>query len=74
MKLLALVGAFLGYKLILFVLLIGSFTGAIVGIFVIIFTKNRYFPIPFGPFITLGGLLVIFFNNYFLELLDLRIL
>ena len=74
MKLLALVGAFLGYKLILFVLLIASFTGVIVGIFVIIFTKNRYFPIPFGPFIAFGGLLVIFFNNYFLELLGLRIL
>jgi len=65
MKLLALCGAFLGYQSILFVLLIGSFTGAILGILIIMFTKNKYFPIPFGPFIALGAIVTIYYNNYF---------
>ena len=74
MKLLALVGAFLGYKLILFVLLISSFAGAVVGIIIVILTKNKYFPVPFGPFIALGGLLVLFFKEYLLDILGLWLL
>lgn len=74
MKLMALVGAFLGYKLILFVLLLSSFIGAVIGIFIVILTKNKYFPVPFGPFIALGGLLVLFFKDHFLDILGLRLL
>lgn len=74
MKLLALCGAFLGYKSILFVLLIGSFTGAILGILIIMFTKNKYFPIPFGPFIALGAIITIYYNDYFLKVLGLKVM
>lgn len=74
MKLLALVGAFLGYKLILFVLLISSFVGAIVGIIIVLLTKNKYFPVPFGPFIALGGLIVLFLKDHLLGIFGLRLL
>jgi leader peptidase (prepilin peptidase)/N-methyltransferase len=74
MKLLALCGAFLGYKLILFVLLIGSFAGAIFGILIIMFTKNKHFPIPFGPFIALGVVVTIYYNDYFFKILGLKMI
>jgi leader peptidase (prepilin peptidase)/N-methyltransferase len=74
MKLLALVGAFLGFKLILFVLFISSLFGAIVGIIIVMITKNRNFPIPFGPFIALGSLFVLFYRNNLLALFNLKII
>lgn len=67
MKLLALVGAFLGYKLLLPVLLISSIINIIISLIIIIIVRNKNFPVPFGPSIALGGLITIFlfeFNFY----------
>jgi leader peptidase (prepilin peptidase)/N-methyltransferase len=74
MKLLALCGAFLGYKMILFVLLVASIAGAIFGILIVIFTKNKYFPVPFGPFIAFGVLVTIYYNDYFFKILGLKMI
>jgi len=50
-KLLAMIGAFLGWRAIPFVLFSASVTGSIIGILWILFQgKDRNFPIPFGPF------------------------
>jgi leader peptidase (prepilin peptidase) / N-methyltransferase len=56
MKLGAMMGAFLGWKLVLLAILLGVFTGGAVAI-VLLATgaKSRKDPVPFGPFLALGG-------------------
>jgi leader peptidase (prepilin peptidase)/N-methyltransferase len=55
-KLLAMMGAFLGWKSILFIIMVGSFSGALVGIPIMLFKKaDRKYAIPFGPFLSLGA-------------------
>jgi len=56
-KLLAMMGAFLGWRSILFIIVVGSFSGALVGITVMLIQKkDRRYAIPFGPFLSLGAL------------------
>ena len=61
-KLLALVGAFLGWKPALLTIMIGSLIGSVVGISLIvarIMKRDEY--IPFGPFLVVGAVLSMFF-------------
>jgi len=64
-KLLAMIGAFLGWQSLLFVLLISSFAGAAVGS-VIMITRGRdmKYAVPFGPFLSLGAIAYLFFGGY----------
>ncbi|MBI3076981.1 MAG: prepilin peptidase [Deltaproteobacteria bacterium] len=56
-KLLAMIGAFLGWPGVLVTLLVGSFTGAIVGVAIMVRQhRDARLPIPFGPFLALGAL------------------
>ncbi len=56
-KLLSMIGAFLGWDAIPFVLFIGAFTGSIWGIGIIAIKKGgRATKIPFGPFLSLGAM------------------
>ena len=74
-KLLAMIGAWMGWRSLPFVLLISSLTGAIIGsIFLLAAGKGYRVRIPFGPFLSLGALLYFFFgpqltNWYFRVLL-----
>lgn len=55
-KLLALFGAWLGWKLLPLIILLSSFLGAIVGIVLIVFQgRDRAQPIPFGPYLAAAG-------------------
>jgi len=55
-KLLAVFGALLGWQLLPAVILIASSSGAIVGIiWLTLHKKGRETPIPFGPFLAIGG-------------------
>ena len=67
-KLLAMLGAFLGWKATLLTLLLGAFSGAMIGLTLII-TKliKRNEPIPFGPFLALGAVLALFFGDGLIE-------
>ena len=69
-KLLAMIGAFLGWQSLLFVLLISSFAGAAVGI-VIMIAKGRdmKYAVPFVPFLSLGAVAYLFFGPHFYGLL-----
>lgn len=60
-KLLAMIGAFLGWKGVIFVMLVSSIIGTITGLTVIIYKKGdlRY-AIPFGPFLSLAAVIYIF--------------
>ncbi len=60
-KLAAMIGAFLGWKGILLVLLLSSFLGSLVGIVVmILFRKDLKLALPFGPFLAAGALIQLF--------------
>jgi leader peptidase (prepilin peptidase)/N-methyltransferase len=63
-KLLAAIGAWLGWKMLPVVILLSSFVGAIVGIGLIVFARHeRSKPIPFGPYLVLGGLIALFWGD-----------
>ena len=63
-KLLAALGAWLGWQLLPLIILLASLTGAVVGISMMAFgNKSKGTPIPFGPFLALGGVLALFFGD-----------
>lgn len=63
-KLMAMVGGFLGWKAVMLTTFIGSLSGAIAGIFVMIRQgKGRGTLIPFGPFLAFGALCSLFFGQ-----------
>ncbi len=63
-KLLAMIGAFLGYQSLLFVVFASALLGSIIGIAAMIkHKKGRQVPIPFGPFLSGAALLWLFFNE-----------
>ena len=63
-KLLAAIGAWLGWQLLPVTLLLSSVVGAVVGIAMIVWVKHdRRVPIPFGPYLAGGGLVALFFGT-----------
>jgi leader peptidase (prepilin peptidase) / N-methyltransferase len=63
-KLLAAIGAWLGWKMLPLVILLSSFVGAVVGIVLIVFAqRGRNVPIPFGPYLAAAGLIALFFGE-----------
>jgi leader peptidase (prepilin peptidase) / N-methyltransferase len=63
-KLLAAIGAWLGWQLLPAVILISSLVGATVGIALIVFARReRSAPIPFGPYLALAGLIALFYGK-----------
>jgi len=63
-KLIAMIGAFLGWEGTLVTILMGSLIGSIIGIALIITKKKkRRDPIPFGPFLALGAVISIFWGK-----------
>jgi len=67
-KLLAAIGAFLGWQMLPAVILLSSVVGAVVGIGLIVFAgRERQVPIPFGPYLAAAGLLALFFGPHINE-------
>ena len=63
-KLLAALGAWLGWQLIPSIILLSSAVGATVGIALIVLRKqDRDVPIPFGPYLAGGGVAALFFGE-----------
>src|SRR5438132_4879248 len=63
-KLLAMIGAFLGWTSIPFTLFFASLTGSVIGLgFMIGKGVGRRFGLPFAPFLCLGAVLFLFFGN-----------
>lgn len=63
-KLMAMIGAFLGWKMVFLTLFFGSIIGAAIGIVWKLFTGKEY--IPFGPFLSVGAVFSLFFGHQFL--------
>lgn len=55
-KLLALLGAWLGWQFLPVIILLSSLVGAVIGVILILFAqKDRTIPIPFGPYLAAAG-------------------
>ncbi len=62
-KLLAMIGAWLGWKAIPFTLFFSSLSGTLIGGgIILLYKEGRHYAIPFGPFLALSALVYIFFG------------
>ena len=63
-KMMAMVGALMGWKSVLLTIFLGSLTGAAFGVVLMITQgKGRKTKIPFGPFLALGTVITLFFGQ-----------
>lgn len=63
-KLLAMIGAFIGWKGVLFTIFISSAVGTLTGIIIMLRTqKGLKLAVPFGPFLSIGAVIYIFFGH-----------
>jgi len=62
-KLLAALGAWLGWSMLPLIIVASSLVGAVVGIGLILFAgRERAKPIPFGPYLAMGGIMALFWG------------
>ena len=67
-KMLAMVGAFLGWRAVLLTLVLSSFMGALIGIALMIAQRgNMRYALPFGTFLALGAMVAMLFGEPLLE-------
>ena len=63
-KLLAMMGAFLGWKSVLFIVFASSLIGSVVGVtMMLVQKKDSKLAIPFGPYLAFGAVLYIFYGR-----------
>ena len=63
---LALIGSFLGPAGVFYSLFLASISGSIIGIILILFNnKNLQTKLPFGPFLALGAIILVYFKSSF---------
>jgi leader peptidase (prepilin peptidase)/N-methyltransferase len=63
-KLLAAIGAWLGWKILPLVVVLSSFVGAIVGVLLIVLARRgRNVPIPFGPYLAAAGVIALYHGD-----------
>lgn len=63
-KLLAMIGAFLGWKAVILTILVSSLIGSMTGIAIMIGKGRTYkYAIPFGPFLSLGAVVSLFYGG-----------
>jgi leader peptidase (prepilin peptidase)/N-methyltransferase len=73
-KLLAAIGAWLGWQALPVVVLLSSFVGAVIGITLLAVTRrDRNVPLPFGPYLVVAALIALFWGDaitrYYLDAL-----
>ena len=63
-KLLAMIGAFLGWKAVILTILLSSLIGSVTGVVLMLIKgKDFKYAIPFGPFLSLGAILSLFYGE-----------
>jgi leader peptidase (prepilin peptidase) / N-methyltransferase len=68
LKFLAAIGAFLGWRAVLFSVFAGSLLGSLVGLATLLVGRRVWSAkLPFGPYLAFGGLLWMFFGESFLS-------
>ncbi|MCS6925166.1 MAG: A24 family peptidase [Candidatus Binatia bacterium] len=67
-KLLAMIGAFLGWRAVPFTLFVASLVGSVVGLAVMVRQHgNAQLALPFGPFLAFGALCYLFFGERLID-------
>jgi leader peptidase (prepilin peptidase)/N-methyltransferase len=67
-KLLAALGAWMGWTMLPLIILLSSVVGAAVGICLIVFTRRgRDNPIPFGPYLAAAGLIALVWGKMLVQ-------
>ena len=68
LKLLAMIGAFLGWKAVPITLLLGSLSGSLAGLVLMaVHGRDSRVPIPFGPFLAAGAICALFFGDALID-------
>jgi leader peptidase (prepilin peptidase)/N-methyltransferase len=68
LKFLACIGAFLGWRAVLFSIFAGSLYGSVIGLLTLLLGKRVWsLKLPFGPYLALGALTWMFFGEAFLS-------
>jgi leader peptidase (prepilin peptidase) / N-methyltransferase len=63
-KLLAMIGAFLGWKAVILTILLSSLIGSVTGVVLMLIKgKDFKYAIPFGPFLSLGAILSLYYGE-----------
>jgi leader peptidase (prepilin peptidase)/N-methyltransferase len=63
-KLLAALGAWLGWQMLPVIILLSSVVGALVGISLIVVARHgRQVPIPFGPYLAAAGIIALLWGT-----------
>ena len=63
-KLLALLGAWMGWQMLPLVILLSSLVGAVIGIGLILLRgRDHNIPIPFGPYLAIAGLIALYWGE-----------
>ena len=67
-KLLAMIGAFIGWKGVLFTIMSASLVGTVIGIVLMMRAgKGMKMALPFGPFLAIGAILYLFFGPQLID-------
>jgi len=67
-KLLAMIGAMIGWQGVIFTIYMASALGTVIGLpLMLVKRKNMKFAIPFGPFLSVGSITYIFFGSSIIE-------
>jgi leader peptidase (prepilin peptidase)/N-methyltransferase len=63
-KLLAALGAWFGWQMLLPIILLAAFTGAVIGVLMIVLRgRDRNIPIPFGPYLAAAGWIALMWGD-----------
>ncbi|MEX0943502.1 MAG: A24 family peptidase [Pseudomonadales bacterium] len=62
-KLLAMLGAFMGWQMLPLIIILSSFAGALIGGSLIAFGRDRAKPIPFGPYLAIAGYIALIWGD-----------
>jgi len=63
-KMLAMIGAWMGWRALLFIILLSSLAGSLIGGTLLLLSRQGVRTrIPFGPFLALGTLIYLFFGH-----------
>lgn len=68
-KLLAVLGAWMGWKILPIIIVLSSFVGAIIGIAMIVVVRHdKNIPIPFGPYLAIAGWITLIWGDAILKI------
>jgi len=68
-KLLAALGAWLGWQMLPLIVLLSSFVGAFIGIGLVVFRgRDHQIPLAFGPYLAIAGVIALFFGRSLVSL------